>query len=107
DLTHSISLYESNLADTERILGSDHPDTLVRRNNLATAYQEAGDLKRAIPLLESNLVDTERILGSDHPDTLRRRNNLATAYQEAGELHGLGEVAQDNNPAGTQIPPNV
>ncbi|WP_438494795.1 tetratricopeptide repeat protein, partial [Streptomyces asiaticus] len=66
--------------------GEEHPDTLASRNNLAGAYQEAGDLGRAIPLLKQTLTDRVRILGEEHPDTLASRNNLAGAYQEAGDL---------------------
>ena len=35
-------MHEQTLADRERILGPDHPDTLNSRNNLATAYRAAG-----------------------------------------------------------------
>ena len=66
------------------MLGPDHPDTLASRNNLATAYQEAGRAAEAIPLHEQTLADRERVLGPDHPDTLASRNNLAIAYVEAG-----------------------
>ncbi len=69
-----------------RVLGDDHPDTLTSRNNLAYAYQAAGDLGRAIPLYEQTLADRVRVLGDDHPDTLTSRNNLADAYQAAGDL---------------------
>jgi hypothetical protein len=29
------------LADRERVLGADHPDTVTTRNNLAHAYEDA------------------------------------------------------------------
>ncbi|MFB6954545.1 tetratricopeptide repeat protein, partial [Streptomyces niveus] len=58
------------LTDSVRLLGEDHPDTLTSRNNLAGAYQSAGDLARAIPLYEQTLTDSVRVLGEDHPDTL-------------------------------------
>ncbi|NAS20074.1 tetratricopeptide repeat protein [Herbidospora sp. NEAU-GS84] len=86
DLARAIPLYEQTLADQQRVLGGDHPDTLTSRNNLAYTYQEAGDLGRAIPLFEQTLADRVRGLGGDHPDTLTSRNNLARAYQEAGDL---------------------
>ncbi|MFN8083979.1 MAG: tetratricopeptide repeat protein [Dermatophilaceae bacterium] len=70
----------------EQVLGPDHPDTLASRNNLAGAYQAAGDLGQAIPLYEATLTDIERVLGPDHPDTLASRNNLAYAYESAGDL---------------------
>ncbi|MEU6151496.1 tetratricopeptide repeat protein [Actinosynnema sp. NPDC047251] len=37
------------------------------RNNLAAAYESAGDLGRAIPLYEATLADRERVLGPGHP----------------------------------------
>lgn len=72
------------LADCERVLDPDHPDTLTSRNNLARAYQAAGRTAEAIPLLERTLADRERVLGPDHPHTLTSRNNLPIAYRAAG-----------------------
>ena len=68
------------------MLGPDHPQTLTAANNLAYAYQAAGDLGRALPLYEQTLTDTRRVLGPDHPDTLAAANNLASAYESAGDL---------------------
>ena len=70
----------------EQIFGTTHPDTLASRNNLASAYQDAGKLDQAIALFEQTLTDTEQALGPRHPDTLTSRNNLATAYRDAGKL---------------------
>ena len=67
-------------------LGPDHPSTLISRNNLASAYQDAGRLDEAIPLYEQTLEDRTRILGPHHPDTLISRHNLASAYYDAGRL---------------------
>ncbi|MFI7708527.1 tetratricopeptide repeat protein [Nonomuraea sp. NPDC049480] len=86
DLTRAIPLLQQTLADRERVLGADHPDTLNSRNNLAYVCRKAGDLTRAIPLYEQALADRERVLGAEHPDTLTSRNNLALAYQMAGDL---------------------
>ncbi|MDP4512187.1 tetratricopeptide repeat protein, partial [Nonomuraea turcica] len=60
--------------------------TLISRNNLARAYEAAGDLDRAIPMHEATLAERERVLGADHPPTLISRNNLARAYEAAGDL---------------------
>ncbi|MFE2716360.1 tetratricopeptide repeat protein, partial [Streptomyces mirabilis] len=76
----AIPLLEAVLTQRVRVLGDDHPDTLTSRNNLASAYQAAGDLDRAIPLLEAVLTQRVRVLGDDHPHTLTSRNNLASAY---------------------------
>ena len=86
DLGRAIPLYETILADSQRVLGPDDPDTLASGNNLASAYESAGDLGRAIPLYETILADSQRVLGPDHPDTLASGNNLASAYESAGDL---------------------
>ncbi|WP_103529027.1 tetratricopeptide repeat protein [Streptomyces sp. SM12] len=66
----------------ERTLGTDHPDTLGARGNLA--YGAAGRAGEAIDLQERVVADCERILGTDHPNTLTARSNLAYSYGSAG-----------------------
>ena len=82
--SQAIAVGKSLVADSERVLGSDHPDTLTAQNNLAVAYQEAGRPAEAIPLFERTLAALERLLGPDHPDAVTTRNNLAVAYRDAG-----------------------
>ena len=83
---HTISLRTAALALREQVLGDTHPQTLASRNDLACAYQAAGDLGRAISLHEATLALRERVLGDAHPDTLASRNNLAYAIASAGDL---------------------
>jgi hypothetical protein len=59
------------------VRGTDHPDTLIARNNVAMAYRDAGRSVEAIPLLERALADCERVLGANHPNTKVVRENLA------------------------------
>ena len=80
-LDQAITLFERNLADRERTLGPNHPDTLTSRNNLARAYQDADRLEQAIPLFEQNLTDSEHVLGPNHPWTTLFRDNLARAKE--------------------------
>ncbi|MFD8588685.1 tetratricopeptide repeat protein, partial [Streptomyces sp. NPDC059637] len=68
--TDAITLLEQVAADSERILGPHHPDTLTARNNLATSYRQAGRTTDAITLLEQVAADSERILGPDHPNAV-------------------------------------
>ena len=70
--------------DSELALGRDAPDTLTSRNNLGSAYQNAGRPAEAITLHEQTLADRERLLGPDHLDTLTSRNHLANVRQKAG-----------------------
>ena len=66
------------------VLGPDHPRTLIARNNLALAHQEAGNVSTAIDMYQALLPDLAR--APVHPDTLTTRNNLALAHQEAGNV---------------------
>jgi hypothetical protein len=80
----AISAGEAIAADSARLLGPDHPDTLASVNNLAIACQEAGRKAEAVRLHERALAGRVRALGPEHPDTLASRNNLAIACQEVG-----------------------
>ena len=78
---------EPLLADSERVLGADHLQTLNTGNNLATAYRAAGQTGEAIQLQERVVADCEQTLGPDHPNTLGYQSNLANAYQDAGRTN--------------------
>ena len=80
----AISILEPVLAERERTLGPEHPDTLASRGNLANAYQAAGRVQDAIAILEPLLADLEQMLGAEHPNTLSTRGNLANAHRDAG-----------------------
>ena len=82
--SQAIAIGKPLVADSQRVLGPDHPDTLTAQNNLAVAYQEADRAAEAIPLFERTLEALERRLGPEHPDAVTTRNNLAVAYREAG-----------------------
>ncbi len=78
----AIPLLERTLAGCERVRGTDHPDTLTTRNNLAMAYRAAGRTADAIPLYERTLAGCGRVLGADHPWTKAARKGLATLTSE-------------------------
>ncbi len=65
-------------------LGSDDPETLASRNDLAAAYLEAGRTDDAIKTHEATLKQLESNLGPDHTQTRASRSNLAAAYHLAG-----------------------
>ncbi|MEU7839123.1 tetratricopeptide repeat protein, partial [Nonomuraea sp. NPDC049129] len=67
------------------VSGSDHPDTLTTRHDLATWLGEAGDAATARDQLITLLPIRERVQGPDHPDTLTTRHNLATWTAKAGD----------------------
>jgi len=75
-----------SLSIIEARVGADHPDTLITRSNLASAYQDAGKLDHAIPLMEKTLKLEEAKFGPNHSNSLVSMNNLAEAYLADGKL---------------------
>ena len=73
------------LPDRERVLGRDHPETLVTRSQHCALDRRYGDSPEALRLFESLLLDQERVQGCDHPDTLTTRHNIASFTGEAGD----------------------
>ena len=65
------------LADELRVLGPDHPETLIARGNFAYWVSEAGQPALAAAQCRDLLADCQRVLGPDHPHTLTARSNLA------------------------------
>lgn len=85
-MPRAIAIGEPLVADLDRRLGADDPDTMRARNDLARAYHETGRIADAIPLVEQILLARERLLGADHLRTLASRNNLASAYRMTGRV---------------------
>jgi hypothetical protein len=52
----------------ERVLGKEHPDTLISVNNLAELYTAQGRYREAEPLLKRALEARERVLGKERAD---------------------------------------
>ncbi|KAF2726595.1 HET-domain-containing protein [Polyplosphaeria fusca] len=54
----------------KRVLGDEHPDTLISMNNLAFTFQGQGLYNKAISLLEKCCQLQQRNLGPEHPYTI-------------------------------------
>ncbi|GAB2961719.1 hypothetical protein GCM10023080_022580 [Streptomyces pseudoechinosporeus] len=87
-------------ADRARVLGPDHPETLLARSDHAYYLGEAGKHEEAARLQADLAADHLRVLGPDHPETLRARHNHAWNVGETGErgeaARLLTEVAADH-----------
>ncbi|WNI14357.1 tetratricopeptide repeat protein [Actinacidiphila sp. ITFR-21] len=80
----AVTYWHHVAADSQRLLGEDHPDTLTARSNLALSYGQAGRTTDAITLQEQLATDSRRLLGEDHLQNLAARSNLALSYWQAG-----------------------
>ena len=63
----ALQLSERCCADSERVLGPDHPDTLARMANLAHLYNEVGRMGDAETLLRRTAAYCERVLPDEPP----------------------------------------
>jgi hypothetical protein len=61
----------------QRVLGSEHPDTLTVRGNIARWTGEAGDPAAARDLYAELLPIYEKVMGAEHPGTLDIHAKLA------------------------------
>ena len=68
----------------EGVLGTEDPETLAARGDLATWTGQAGDPTAARDQFTDLLPVRERVLGPEHPDALTVRGNVARWTGEAG-----------------------
>jgi hypothetical protein len=83
-MPHAIAIGEPLIADLDRLLGPEHPDTVRARSDLARAYHQTGRVADAVPLVEQVFTAREQLFGAEHARTLTARNNLASAYRATG-----------------------
>jgi Tetratricopeptide repeat len=83
--------YAALLPVYERVLGPEHPDPLVARDESAFWTGKAGDPAAARDQLAALLPVRERVLGPEHPDTLDTRYDLACWAREADGDPGAAE----------------
>jgi tetratricopeptide (TPR) repeat protein len=95
-MPHAIAIGEPLIADLDRLLGPDDPDTVRARNDLARAYRETGRIADAIPLVEQVLATRERLFGGSDPRTLASRNKLASAYRATGRAADAIGLFEEN-----------
>jgi tetratricopeptide (TPR) repeat protein len=88
----ALPLHEQAAAVRRRVLGDDHPDTLISMSNLALARRALGDLHGARDLFEQVLTTRRRVLGDDDPDILRSMNSLAVTRLNLGDPHGARDL---------------
>lgn len=76
---------ERTLEIRRRLLGEDHPETLLTLNNLAALCLDQGKRAEAEPLLLKVLEIGNRTVGKENPSTLVTLNNLAGLYRMEGK----------------------
>jgi hypothetical protein len=102
----ALPLYRRAVDSCQRVLGPEHPDTLVSVSNLAMCLQTLGDAA-ALPLFRQALDGRERVLGSLHPDTLVSVSNLAMCLQTLGDAAARGRPLRQTRATKAEIEPSA
>jgi hypothetical protein len=79
------TMYRETLAVQQRVLGSEHPDTLFMANNVGISLNAQGKYDKAETIYRETLAVQQRVLRSEHPDTLNTSSNLANALKLQGK----------------------
>ncbi|KAI8625173.1 hypothetical protein F5Y19DRAFT_467276 [Xylariaceae sp. FL1651] len=87
------------LAKREHFFGSDHPDTLMTRNELGmNLCAQKKRLSEAEHLVHSALQARKRILGEEHAYTLWSVNDLSKVYIELGRYDEAVSILEEIYP---------
>ena len=70
---------------SKKLLGPEHPDTLISMGNLACTYTDQGKWEEAEQLWIEVLDMRNKLLGPEHPNTLISMRNLACTYSIQGK----------------------
>jgi tetratricopeptide (TPR) repeat protein len=87
-------LEELILEKRSRLLGLDHPDTVITMSNLSVSYDCLGRYQEALELNEKVVEKQKRLLGLDDPLTACAMTNLATSYRRLGQYRQAVEIGE-------------
>ena len=86
-VTHSLLMLQVQVMNLrKKLLGPEHPHTLMSMGNLAITYSNQGKWNEAeqLELQVMNLRLRKKLLGPEHPDTLKSMENIAITYSNQG-----------------------
>lgn len=82
----ALALAEQSLARKQRVLGPEHPSTLIGLHVTAVAARRMGEFARADQLLDELLARRIEQLGADNPVLADDYNERANAVHDAGDF---------------------
>jgi tetratricopeptide (TPR) repeat protein len=88
------------LKQRQRMLGENHPDTILSLNVYGMVLDSLGRTQEAEPFLKQALEQRRKVLGEDHQDTIRSLNNYANLLISLGrpqEAEPLEKQALEQN----------
>ncbi|NQY92350.1 MAG: tetratricopeptide repeat protein, partial [Deltaproteobacteria bacterium] len=85
-IAEALALFEANLAMCQRVLGDDHPQTILIRHHVAMGLRAAGQLDAAEATLDQVIAQSEARLGPDHLFTALARLTQAGCHFDQGRI---------------------
>jgi serine/threonine protein kinase/tetratricopeptide (TPR) repeat protein len=82
----AIPLGERAAEIRRRVLGADHPDTIVAIDTLGTVLWEQGEPAKAEAAFREAVETSHRVLGADDPTALRAMGNLGNLLRSQGKF---------------------
>lgn len=76
----------------QRVLGMEHPDTLVSLNNLGSIIYDQCRYKEAEQIYQRVVEARMRVLGEKHPNVLNSLNNLGIVYGQQGRYEEAAKI---------------
>ena len=76
----ALNLAQAVLPDQVRVLGADHPDTLVTRNNIASGTGRVGDSRAALELFEGHMNKQVKGKSEDQPETMIKKKKIGFIF---------------------------
>lgn len=86
------SRYEEVYQVRMKVLGKEHPDTLISMTNLAVVLTRQGKYEEAEQMQRQELELREKVLGKEHPETLASMNNLAVVLTQRGKYEEAEQI---------------
>jgi hypothetical protein len=71
---------------SRRVLGDEHPSTLISISNLAMFLEGRQEYDQAEALYLECINGCRRVLGNDHPDTISTIYSLGDMYRTQGDM---------------------
>ena len=81
----ALEYYSKALAIGEKVLGPEHPDTVIPYINIGGVYHNLSDYDKALEYFSKALAIGEKVLGPEHTDTATSYNNIGFVYHNLGD----------------------
>jgi tetratricopeptide (TPR) repeat protein len=78
-------LFREAMESRRRMLGEEHPSTLISINNMGTLLYRQRKLSEAEPYFREAMRKSASLVGEDHPNTVASINNLGVLLSDMGE----------------------